>query len=58
MAVFIDIPGVGTVEAKNAASEATLRELVRVMGGKTGGGGGGGRSVQLHRTRAGGWHRD
>lgn len=40
MAVFIDIPGIGTVEAKGAASEATLRELVKVMGGKPTGGGG------------------
>jgi hypothetical protein len=41
MAVMIDIPGVGTVEAKGAASEATLRELVKVMSGKAAGGGGG-----------------
>jgi len=39
MAVMIDIPGVGTVEAKGAASEATLRELLKVMGGKPPGGG-------------------
>jgi hypothetical protein len=31
--VFIDIPGVGNVEAKNAATESTLLELVRVMQG-------------------------
>ena len=31
MAVMIDIPGVGTVEAKNAATEATLKELVKVI---------------------------
>jgi hypothetical protein len=54
--VFIDIPGVGNVEAKNAATEATLREILKAMqgvqkntGGKggsggagSGGGGGGG----------------
>jgi hypothetical protein len=54
MAVTIDIPGVGNVEAKNAASEATLREILKAMqgverntkkmagqagGGETGGGG-------------------
>jgi hypothetical protein len=31
--VFIDIPGIGNVEAKNAATEATLRELLKVMQG-------------------------
>jgi hypothetical protein len=31
MAVTIDIPGVGNVEAKNAASEATLREILAAM---------------------------
>jgi FKBP-type peptidyl-prolyl cis-trans isomerase len=48
--VFIDIPGIGNVEAKNAATESTLRELVGIMkgikkntgGGGAGGGGGGG----------------
>ena len=49
--VFIDIPGIGNVEAKNAATESTLRELLKVMqgvekntvgkGGKGGKGGGG-----------------
>lgn len=41
---MIEIPGVGTVEAKNAASEATLREILKAMQGvqkNTGGGGGG-----------------
>jgi hypothetical protein len=33
MAVTIDIPGVGNVEAKNAASESTLRELLKAMQG-------------------------
>jgi hypothetical protein len=43
--VFIDIPGIGNVEAKNAATESTLRELVSIMKGikkNTGGGGAGG----------------
>jgi hypothetical protein len=48
--VFVDIPGIGNVEAKNAATEATLREILKVMQGvqkntKDGGGdnkGGGG----------------
>ena len=31
--VKIDIPGIGEVTATNAASESTLRELVKVMGG-------------------------
>lgn len=31
--VFIDIPGVGNVEAKNAATEATLREILKAMQG-------------------------
>jgi len=31
MAVRIDIPGIGTVEAENAASEATLQALVAVL---------------------------
>ena len=39
--VFIDIPGVGTVEAKNAATEATLQAILKAM--KGGGGGGGSR---------------
>ena len=40
--VFIDVPGVGRVEAINAASESTLRELVTLLGGKKSGGSGGG----------------
>jgi len=42
MAVFIDIPGIGTVEAKNAASEATLAEMLKTMKsiGKAGSSGG------------------
>ena len=41
MAVMIDIPGVGQVEAQNAASEATLQAILKSLGGKAGGGGGG-----------------
>ena len=39
---MIDIPGVGEVEAKNAASEETLRQILKSLGGKAGGGGAGG----------------
>ena len=35
MAVTVDIPGVGEVEAKNAASEATLREILKNLGGRS-----------------------
>jgi len=42
MAVMIDIPGIGQVEAKNAASEATLKAiLAAIRGGGLGGGRGG-----------------
>ena len=34
--VKIDIPGIGEVVATNAASESTLRELLKAMGGKVG----------------------
>jgi hypothetical protein len=41
--VMIDIPGIGNVEAKNAATEATLKEILKAMqGGKSGGSSGGG----------------
>ena len=50
--VFIDIPGIGQVEAKNAASEATLQAILQTMqrvqqntqrrGGAAGGGAAGG----------------
>ena len=33
MAVMIDIPGIGQVEAQNAASEATLKAILAAMGG-------------------------
>ncbi len=42
---MVDIPGIGSVEAKNAASEQTLKELLKIMkkwDRKMGGGGGGG----------------
>lgn len=46
---MIDIPGIGNVEAKNAATESTLREILKAMqgvqkntGGGTRGGGAGG----------------
>ena len=46
MAVKIDIPGIGTVTAENAASEATLNEILKAVksggGGSIGGGSGGG----------------
>ena len=41
--VFIDIPGVGTVEAKNAATEATLQAILKAM---KGGGGGSGKKTK------------
>lgn len=41
MTVMVDIPGIGVVEARNAATESTLRELVNLMRGRAGGGGGG-----------------
>ena len=41
--VFIDIPGIGNIEAKDAASESTLRELLAVMRGAAGNRSGGGR---------------
>lgn len=41
--VFIDIPGIGNVEAKNAATEATLKEILKaIKGGGLGGRGSGG----------------
>ena len=42
MAVMIDIPGIGQVEAQNAASEATLKAILAAMRGGGGGGGRGG----------------
>jgi hypothetical protein len=41
--VFIDIPGIGQVEAKNAASEATLQAILQTM-----------RAVQQNTQRRGG----
>ena len=45
MAVQVDIPGFGVVEAKNAAEESTMKEILRALqgkGGKSSGGGSGG----------------
>ncbi len=48
MTVQVDIPGFGQVNAQNAATEATLKEVLRALqgkrsgGGSTGGAGGGG----------------
>ena len=47
--VYIDIPGIGTVEAKNAATDATLQAILKALGGKPSGGAGDG---------AGGWCAD
>ena len=33
--VKVDIPGIGEVTAENAASERTLREILKALGGKT-----------------------
>ena len=33
MAVVIDIPGVGEVTAQNAASEQTLKDILKALGG-------------------------
>ena len=32
--VTVEIPGIGEVEAKNAASEQTLRDILKALGGK------------------------
>jgi len=51
MAVQVDIPGFGLVEAKNAAEESTMKEILRALqgkgggGGSSGGGGGGAKAV-------------
>ena len=52
--VFINIPGVGNIEATGAASEATLRELLSAMRGGAGGGGGGGNRGGGNRGGGGG----
>jgi len=55
MTVLVDIPGVGVVEARNAATEATLRSILKTMqgiqkntggSGRGGGGGGGGGAAE------------
>lgn len=35
MTIRIDVPGIGQIVAENAATESTLRELVRVLGGRS-----------------------
>ena len=52
MAVMIDIPGVGEVEAKNAASEETLRQILKSLGGKAGGAGGGGNAANAAAAKS------
>ena len=42
MAVTFDVPGIGKVEAQGAASEATLQDILKALGGSGGAGGGGG----------------
>ena len=42
--VIINIPGIGDVVAENAASEATLRDILSALGGRSGGGGNSGGS--------------
>jgi len=37
--VYVDVPGIGTIEAKNAASEATLLEILKVLQGQKKGSG-------------------
>jgi hypothetical protein len=58
--VTIDIPGVGNIEAKNAASEATLRELVNAIKGMKGGkgGGAGGKEEEDQAKDRKKWHKD
>ena len=58
MAVRIDIPGIGEVEAQNAASEQTLREILKSLGGRPGaiggqGGGGGGGGIDTTKANKG-----
>ena len=52
--VKIDIPGIGEVKADNAASEATLREILKALGGRkmnpNAGGGGGNASSNLDKA--------
>lgn len=58
MAVKIDIPGIGEVQADNAASEQTLREILQALGARPGqidgqgGGGAGGAGVGPEAKKA------
>ena len=45
--VEIDIPGIGLVEAQNAASETTLKEIAKLLGAKSGTGSGGGAADKI-----------
>ena len=49
---MIDIPGIGEVEAKNAASEATLQAILKSLGGKAGGGGAGGGAANAAEAKS------
>lgn len=40
--VYVDIPGIGTVEAKNAASDATLQAILKAIKNQKPGAGVGG----------------
>ncbi len=52
--VLIDIPGIGLVEAKNAATEETLKDILRAIQKNGGVGGGGGRGGPGGRGALGG----
>lgn len=54
--VFIDIPGIGNVEAKNAATEQTLKEILKAIqkNGGVGGGAGGGAGAKAAGAAAAG----
>ncbi len=52
--VFIDIPGIGNIEAKNAASEATLQAILKALGGRPAAGGGGAGGAGASIAGAGG----
>lgn len=49
--VTVDVPGIGPVEANNAATESTLRELVNAIKGGGGGGGGGGKTTAAEKAK-------
>jgi hypothetical protein len=47
--VSIDIPGVGLVEANNAAQESTLRDILAAIEKSSSGGGGGGGTADVDK---------